>query len=95
MSSVAEKKHLNAVAESGCIVCRLFLGEASPANIHHLRKGMGMGQRNSHSRVIPLCPTHHQLGPVGVAFHAGRKSFEENFGTEEELLEQSLEYIDV
>jgi len=37
-----EKKHLSAVAELGCAVCRRlgFLG--TPAEIHHLRAGQGM-----------------------------------------------------
>jgi hypothetical protein len=30
---------------------------------------------------------HHQHGGYGVAFHAGKKAFEERFGTETELLE--------
>lgn len=89
----AEKEHLNAVAEVGCIVCRLYLGEDTPPEIHHLRSGVGMGQRSSHYRAIPLCPTHHRLGEKGVAYHAGRKSFEENFGTEEFLLEEVLKLV--
>ena len=71
------------VASLGCIVCSNngFMG--SPATIHHLRAGSGMGQRGS--RIIPLCPHHHQTGPHGEAFHQGRKTFEANHGTEEEL----------
>lgn len=52
----AEKEHLSKVASVGCIVCRnLGFGE-SPAEIHHVRTGQGMGQRASNYEVIPLCP---------------------------------------
>ena len=89
----AEKEHLDAVAELGCIVCRNEYGQKSPAQIHHLRKGMGMGQRASHLRTIPLCHTHHQNGPIGVAFHAGRATWERLYGSEEDLLTQTEELL--
>lgn len=78
----SEKLHLSRVADLGCIICH------QPAEIHHLRTGMGMAQRNSNFNVIPLCPLHHRTGGYGTAFHAGRKAFEQNFGTEEELLKR-------
>lgn len=84
----AEKEHLSKVASLGCIVCRnLGLG-ATPAQIHHIRTGKGMGQRASHFEVIPLCPAHHQHGGFGVAIHAGQKTWEANFGSELDLLKQ-------
>lgn len=73
----AERTHLNKVAELGCIICRM------PAEIHHLRTGVGLGQRSG--KVIPLCPSHHRTGGHGVAYHAGKRLFEANFGTELEL----------
>lgn len=82
MTTKAEKEHLNRVAELGCIICH------QPAEIHHLRTGMGMAQRNSNFNVIPLCPLHHRTGGYGTAFHAGKKAFEQNFGSEEELLKR-------
>lgn len=69
------------LAELGCILCR------RPAEIHHLRAGAGMGMKSQD--MIPLCPEHHRTGGHGVAFHAGPRSFEENFGTEKELLERT------
>lgn len=75
----AEKKHLSAVAELGCLICRM------PAEIHHCRLGMGKGQRDSHFRVLPLCPTHHR-GGYGIGFHGGKRIWQEKYGTEEELL---------
>lgn len=75
----AEKKHLSNVAELGCIICK------SPAEIHHIRTGMGH-KRANHYQVIPLCPTHHRNGGYGTAIHAGIKAFESNFGLELDLL---------
>jgi hypothetical protein len=36
---------------------------------------------------------HHQNGGHGVALHAGQKTFEENFGTETQLLQQTSELL--
>lgn len=91
----AEQAHLNAVSNLGCIVCRLYLGVFSPCHIHHIRQGMGMGQRNTNYMVLGLCPPHHQTGGYGVAFHAGKKAFEENFGNELELWEKQNELLGV
>jgi len=86
----AEKLHLSRVAGMGCIVCKnLKLGE-TPAEIHHIRTGQGAGQRADNFKVIPLCLIHHRQGGHGVAIHAGRQSWENNFGTETELLVQVL-----
>ncbi len=82
----AEQEHMNNVAELNCIACRQLGHYDTPAEIHHLRTGMGMGQRNNHFMVIPLCPTHHRTGPD--AFHQSKKNFEARFGTELELLEE-------
>ena len=54
---------------------------------------MGMGQRSSHFRTIGLCDVHHRTGGFGVAYHAGPREFQRNFGTEEELLKKVLDKI--
>lgn len=60
-----EKRHMGRVAELGCILCRhLGYGE-TPANVHHIREGAGMGQRSPHYLTVPLCREHHQ-GDSGV-----------------------------
>lgn len=83
----AERDYLNRVASIGCIVCcNLDLGE-TPSEIHHIGNG-AMAKRASNYEIIPLCHIHHRTGDNGVAVHSGRKSFEANFGTEQELLEQ-------
>lgn len=84
----SEKDHLNRVASLGCIVCRNLGYGATPAHVHHIRTGKGMGQRASNYETIPLCPQHHQHGGLGVAIHAGQKTWEMLYGTETELLEQ-------
>lgn len=70
------------VRELGCIICE------RPASLHHIRAGVGKGQKASEYDVIPLCPDHHQHGGYGVAFHAGKKVWEDTYGTEAELLEE-------
>ncbi|WP_260466959.1 Ref family protein [Enterobacter cloacae] len=70
------------------MVCRNLGFGYSPAEIHHLRKGCGAGQRSAHKRSIPLCPLHHRKGGYGMAIHAGQRKWEENYGSEEALLEQ-------
>lgn len=84
----AEKLHLSRVAALGCIVCAQLGYPDSPAGIHHIRTGQGAGQRAGHFHTIPLCPIHHQTGGYGVAYHAGPQAWENNFGTETELLAQ-------
>lgn len=88
----AESDHIEKVVSKGCIICLNCFGFDSPAEAHHIGNG-AMGKRASNFEVIALCPMHHRLGGVGVAVHAGRKSFEKNFGTEKELLKQTLEMI--
>ena len=52
-----------------------------------------MGKRASNQEAIPLCAQHHRLGGYGIAVHAGRKAWEHNFGTEQELLTETLELL--
>lgn len=85
--NVKEREHLSKVAELGCLICN-SMGYESEAEIHHIRSGMGMGQRASHFEVIPLCHKHHRTGGYGVAFHAGSKIWQQKYGTETELLQR-------
>lgn len=83
----AEKLHYQKLVDIGCIVClQQGHGYVEP-HIHHTRFNAGMGMKSDWVQSIPLCPMHHQHGGYGVAFHAGKEAFEENFGTEEELLD--------
>ena len=87
MANAEEKRHMDRVADMGCIVCRDFHHVYSPAAIHHIGNGT-MGKRASNYEVLPLCPMHHQHGGYGIAVHAGRKAWEAAYGTERELLER-------
>lgn len=84
----AEKQHLDLVSSLGCVVCRNMGFGPSPAEIHHIRAGQGMGQRAAHTAVLPLCPMHHRACyPTG--FHAAPRHWQAQYGTEKELLEQT------
>ena len=74
------------LADMGCILCRHIGKPGTPAEIHHLRDGQGMGQRAPDDLTIPLCPFHHR-GPGG--YHGlGKRRFESLYElTERDLLE--------
>jgi hypothetical protein len=89
-----ERQHYEKLSKLGCIVCRnLGFGYSQP-HIHHIRHGAGIGQKSHWSVAIPLCPLHHQNGGFGVALHAGQKTFERKYGTESELLHQTLTILE-
>lgn len=87
MANKTDSTYMSMIASLGCIVCRNNGFYDSPAEIHHIGNGT-MGKRANNDEVIPLCFLHHRGGNNGVAVHAGRKSFENNFGTEQKLLKQ-------
>lgn len=88
MSSKAGKQWMGDIAQLGCVVCRnLGYGE-TPAEVHHIRTGQGK-MRAKDEDSIPLCPPHHRTGGYGVAYHAGARKWQENFGSELVLLEQT------
>ena len=73
------KRHMNDVADLGCILCRHLGYGQSPAILHHPRGAAGGAQKASDWLVIPLCPTHHVdpkqgyhgLGDGGDAYSSG------------------------
>ena len=77
-----DKLHFSKVSELGCMIC------GSPAEIHHVGTYMGGGRDNK--KVIPLCPIHHRNGGYGVAIHAGKKEFERLYGSEQDMLDETL-----
>ncbi|WP_368188760.1 Ref family recombination enhancement nuclease [Aeromonas sp. R7-3] len=83
----ADKQWLDDVSSLCCIACRNAGLGASLAEIHHVRSGAGMAQRSAHTQVLPLCPRHHRACyPTG--FHAAPRSWQQEHGSEETLLEQ-------
>ncbi|MBR7747435.1 Ref family recombination enhancement nuclease [Undibacterium baiyunense] len=80
-STVAEKRHMQRVAEMGCIVCsHIYDHKDTPAQVHHVRVNHGWG-RSSHFMTIPLCVEHH-TGKTGV-HSMGRDEFESLHGYSE------------
>jgi len=84
MTSKAEKKYMNSVAELGCLVCKRMGYSGTPAELHHPRAGTGGGRRASNWDVIPLCPEHHR-GNTGV-HGLGTKGFVKHWGFDEQDL---------
>jgi hypothetical protein len=75
------KQHLQRAASYPCIIC------GNPEiELHHITTGSGMGKKNPDSHVISLCKIHHRTGGHGIALHAGQRTWEVNYGTQEELL---------
>lgn len=86
------QRHMGKVAALGCILCRRLGYGQTPALVHHIRTGIGMGKRASDFDTIPLCPEHHQ-GMTGI-HGMGRKAWERHHGiTELELLQETKERI--
>jgi len=88
-----ERKHLQAVVDLGCIACAKLGIYDSPAEIHHIKGKFRMGQKASHFETIPLCPNHHRNG--GLSYHVNPSVFTESFGTQQELLEEVLDWLNV
>lgn len=82
MTTAAEKRHMDYVAQQGCLEC------GRPATVHHVTgyaDRMGRFSR-SDRLVVPLCPMHHQAvfdpyasAPVSVE-RLGHKGFYEEHG---------------
>ena len=56
------QRHIQRVAQLGCLVCRR-LQVVSQAQLHHVAEG---SSKRSDFAVVPLCPEHH-VGAAG--FH--------------------------
>ena len=77
----------------GCVVCRNLGAGPTPPSLHHIREGQGASQKASDWLVIPLCPEHHQTGGYAVALHAGQAAFERMYGSELDLLAQTIKEV--
>ena len=91
MATKHEKEIYRRTAELGCSLCRHQGNEGTPAELHHIRR---TGKR-SNAPVIPLCPYHHRGSNTSI-HGMGRKRFEREYAiTEEELLVQTEELLNV
>jgi hypothetical protein len=90
MTRADGKSHLARVAALTCVVCRNEGLGKTPAQAHHINCAT-MGRKSSDFETIPLCPTHHQYSGHGqLAVHDGPERWEARYGTERELLAQTL-----
>ena len=85
------QKHLAIVAELGCIVCHIEGHHDTPAEIHHIKDGFGLGKKSSHLQTIPLCPYHHRTS--NEAYHYSPKAFTEKWGTQQQLLQLTKDML--
>lgn len=103
MATKEEKDFKELIASLGCIVMvedefKQKRRCESPACLHHPRGAKfetGTGKKSDWKDLLPLCPNHHQYGGFGVAFHAGKKTWEKNFGTQEELIKRRNELLGI
>ena len=87
-----KKIHYEKLISVGCIICRKMGFPNSPAEIHHIRyKDLGISRRSKARECIPLCPNHHRNGPE--SYHYSPKRFNEKWGSQKELLQEVLTYV--
>ena len=95
MPTKADKDRMQAIKESGCLLCLLAHGKTQAPDVHHLTSG---SRRKGHQATIGACPYHHRglipeghtkqsiSGLLGPSYSWGRRGFEEFFGSDELLL---------
>ena len=86
-----EKLHMSKVVGLGCLICNKMGFPDSPAELHHIKDKTGIGRKASNFEVIPLCPSHHRQGIH--AYHFSPKIFTEKWGTQKELLNETLTMV--
>lgn len=71
-----ERRHLQRVAELGCLVCE------QPATVHHVTSDGYQRLARTHARIVPLCPVHHmiQFGPKESVEALGHLGFRKLYG---------------
>lgn len=96
----AESEHMAKVASLGCYVWNNFPDRRKECGngieVHH-KTGCGMAKRASHYETMPLCFNHHSAQTplkFGKAVHKGTKSFEERYGTQDQMIEWTLKKIE-
>lgn len=87
----ADKQLWDKLAGLGCIACR-HDGRFNPhVAIHHID---GRTKPGAHQKVLPLCASHHQEdGSGAIAVHPWKKRFEQEYGTQIELLEECKQIL--
>jgi hypothetical protein len=95
VANATEIRRFIALADMGCIVCRLYFDEFRPSEVHHITD---CGRRVGHKATIPLCVFHHRGVPdshmsrrdmmeiLGPSLSGQPRSFKDRFGTFRQLL---------
>jgi hypothetical protein len=89
-----EKEWMDSIANFGCVVCHLFYGCYSPAEIHHID---GKTKPQAHLLTLPLCFKHHREGAnndMYVSRHPFKNEFERRYGKQTDLLDRLVELIE-
>ena len=89
----AEKEWMDSIIDLGCIVCLHIHGVGSPAEVHHIN---GKTKAGCHFETIGLCYRHHRQGADISEYtsrHPYKYKFVERYGTEDQLLTLTKEYI--
>lgn len=93
MSSAASKRHMGDVAALGCILCRNQGNPWTPAQVHHIREGVGASQRQSDFLTVPLCLEHHT--GAGGLHGLGVRGFYTRYKLDElDLLAMTIEALE-
>ena len=93
--TTSERRYQQAIRELGCIICLLFRGIYSPAEIHHILSG---GRRIGEKYVLGLCQRHHRGGfnnSLCTSRHPYRQAFVTRYGAEEYLRQEANKRIPV
>lgn len=93
--TAAEKAWMDGITALGCIACLVDGHPGTPGAVHHILSG---GRRMGHMHTICLCdPGHHQQGQQfgKVSRHPFKARFEDQYGTESDLLDLTQQLVDV
>lgn len=88
-----DKERLAKLHDLPCIVCSKFHLKQTTKTVAHHFIGRGIGKKASDLLTLSLCEYHHTKGNCGEAIHSGRRTWEEKFGTQEELLKDVDELL--
>lgn len=85
------QRHMGRVKAIPCVLCSLLVQhQEAPTEAHHLREGLGTGQRASDWLTIALCPDCHR-GPHGI--HGDRRLLKIAKVSELQLLALTIEEV--
>ena len=91
-----DPKHLALVRQIGCVVCSNNGHPDTPCVPHHIKLAghSGVAYKADDDETIALCNIHHNGSKEGreageVGYHESPKEFEERYGTQLEILEQT------